>query len=104
MAFIDLPYGGLDTAAKKRQLSARAHPDALLKNVLFVQWSTNRKVYGVHKLRKAARRAGRDIDQQVVRLLRELSVRRESPVASGFSPADLILMPPTAQPPQVLKL
>ena len=44
-------------AAKKRQPSARALRDAFLKNVLFVLWSTNRKVYGAHKLWKAARRA-----------------------------------------------
>jgi putative transposase len=45
-------------AAKKRQPSARALRDAFLKNVLFVLWVTNRKVYGAHKLWKAAHRAG----------------------------------------------
>jgi putative transposase len=63
-------------AAKKRQPSARALRDAILKNVLFVLWSTNRKVYGAHKLWKAAGRAGHDVGRdQVVRLMRELGIR-----------------------------
>ena len=63
-------------AAKKRQPSARAIRDAMLKNILFVLWSTNRKVYGAHKLWKAARRAGHDIGRdQVARLMRELGIR-----------------------------
>ena len=37
-------------AAKKRQPSARSLRDAMLKQILFVLWSTNRKVYGAHKL------------------------------------------------------
>ena len=63
-------------AAKKRQPSARAIRDAALKNVLFVLWSTNRKVYGAYKLWRAARRAGHDLGRdQVARLLRELGMR-----------------------------
>lgn len=63
-------------AAKKRHPSARALRDAFLKNVLFVLWSTNRKVYGAHKLWKAARRAGHDVGRdQVGRLMRELGIR-----------------------------
>ena len=63
-------------AAKKRQPSARALRDAFLKNVLFVLWSTNRKVYGAHKLWKAAQRAGHDVGRdQVARLMRELGIR-----------------------------
>jgi transposase InsO family protein len=47
-----------------------------LKNVLFVLWVTNRKVYGAHKLWKAAHRAGHDVGRdQVVRLMRELGIR-----------------------------
>ena len=62
-------------AAKKRQPSARAIRDAMLKNVLFVLWCTNRKVYGAHKLWLAARRAGEDIGRdQVARLMRELGI------------------------------
>jgi len=39
-------------------------------------WVTNRKVYGSHKLWKAARRAGHDIGRdQVARLMRELGIR-----------------------------
>ena len=63
-------------AAKKRHPSARALRDAFLKNVLFVLWSTNRKVYGAHKLWKAAHRAGHDVGRdQVGRLMRELGIR-----------------------------
>ena len=40
--------------------------------VLMVLWVANRKVYGAHKLWKAARRAGHDIGRdQVARLMRE---------------------------------
>src|SRR5271167_95347 len=63
-------------AAKKRRPSARSLRDALLKNVLFVLWTTNRKVYGAHKLWLAARRAGHEIGRdQVARLMRELGIR-----------------------------
>ena len=63
-------------AAKKRQPSTRALRDAILKNVLFVLWCTNRKVYGAHKLWKAAHRAGHDVGRdQVGRLMRELGIR-----------------------------
>jgi putative transposase len=47
-----------------------------LKNVLFVLWCSNRKVYGAHKLWKAAQRAGHDVGRdQVGRLMRELGIR-----------------------------
>jgi putative transposase len=88
-------------AAKKRQPSQRALRDAILKNVLFVLWCTNRKVYGAHKLWKAAQRAGHDVGRdQVARLMRELGIRgvskcrkrifttRSDPEASR--PADLV--------------
>ena len=43
--------------------------------VLMVLWVANRKVYGAHKLWKAARRAGHDIGRdQVARLMRELRI------------------------------
>ena len=50
-------------AAKRRQLapSARAVRDAVLIQILMVLWIANRKVYGAHKLWKAAQRAGHDI-------------------------------------------
>ena len=44
--------------------------------ILMVLWVTNRKVYGAHKLWKAARRAGHDIGRdQTARLMRELGIR-----------------------------
>ena len=50
-------------AAKHRehQPSAKARRDAVLLPVLMALWVANRKVYGVHKLWKAARRAGCDL-------------------------------------------
>jgi len=59
-------------AAKRRQLapSARAVRDAVMMQVLMVLWVANRKVYGAHKLWRAARRAGHDIGRdQVARLM-----------------------------------
>ena len=63
-------------ASKTRPVSARAIRDAAMMQVLMVLWVTNRKVYGAHKLWKAARRAGHDIGRdQVARLMRELDIR-----------------------------
>jgi putative transposase len=39
-------------------MSARAVRDAVMMQMLMVLWVANRKVYGAHKLWKAARRAG----------------------------------------------
>lgn len=64
-------------AAKKREQcpSPRAVRDAVMLQVLMALWVTNRKVYGAHKLWKAARRAGHDIGRdQVARLMREMGV------------------------------
>ena len=64
-------------AAKKRQVapSARAVRDALMMQVLFALWITNRKVYGADKLWKAAQRAGHDIGRdQVARLMRQMGI------------------------------
>ena len=64
-------------AAKRREIapSARAARDAVMLQVLMVLWVTNRKVYGAHKLWKAARRAGHEIGRdQVGRLMRELGI------------------------------
>ena len=64
-------------AAKKRAAdpSARAKRDAVLMPILLALWMANRKVYGAHKLWKAARRAGHDIGRdQVARLMRELGI------------------------------
>jgi putative transposase len=64
-------------AAKQRaaEPSARARRDAVLMPILLALWVANRKVYGAHKLWKAARRAGHDIGRdQVARLMRELDI------------------------------
>ncbi len=64
-------------AAKKRQVapSARAVRDVIMMQLVFALWVTNRKVYGAHKVWKAARRAGHDIGRdQVARLMRELGI------------------------------
>ena len=63
-------------AARSRPLSARATSDAVWMPILLALWIVNRKVYGAHKLWKAARRAGHDIGRdQVARLMRELGIR-----------------------------
>jgi len=63
-------------AAKNPKLSARAVPDAVLMQILMALWVATRKVYGAHKLWKAARRAGHDIGRdQVARLMAELGIR-----------------------------
>ncbi len=64
-------------AAKKRELapSARAVRDAVMMQVLMVLWVANRKVYGSHKLWKAARRAGHEIGRdQVARLMKLMEI------------------------------
>ena len=62
-------------SVKSRTPSARALRDAIMMQVLMALWVTNRKVYGAHKLWKAARRAGHDIGRdQVARLMRELCI------------------------------
>jgi len=85
-------------AAKKRQNapSARAVRDAMLRRVLLTLWIANRKVYGAHKLWKAARRAGHDVGRdQVARLMRELGIQGVSPgCASRSSPPDRTRRPP----------
>lgn len=58
-------------AAKTRPLSARAVRDAVMIPTLVALWEANYRVYGAHKLWKAARRAGHDIGRdQVARLMR----------------------------------
>ena len=64
-------------AAKRRQVvpSARAVRDVAMMQILMVLWVANRKVYGAHKLWKAARRAGHDIGRdQVARLMRTMQI------------------------------
>jgi putative transposase len=63
-------------SAKSRPPSPRALRDVVMLQVLMVLWVTNRKVYGAHKLWKAARRAGHDIGRdQVARLMRHAGLR-----------------------------
>jgi len=63
-------------AAKTRPPSARAIRDQAMMTILMALWVSNRKVYGAHKLWKAARRAGHVIGRdQVARLMRELGIR-----------------------------
>ena len=64
-------------AAKRRAVapSARSLRDGVMMQVLLVLWVANRKVYGAHKLWKAARRAGHDIGRdQVARLMRAMDI------------------------------
>lgn len=64
-------------AAKLRRLapSARAARDAVMVQVLMVLWVANRKVYGAHKLWKAALRAGHEVGRdQVARLMRQMGI------------------------------
>ena len=58
-------------AVKSRPASARSLRDAVLIPMLVAIWMTNYRVYGAHKLWKAARRAGHDIGRdQVARLMK----------------------------------
>src|SRR4051794_16475203 len=64
-------------AARRRTASpsARRVRDTVMMQVLMVLWVANRKVYGAHKLWKAARRAGHDIGRdQVARLMRQMEI------------------------------
>lgn len=85
---------------KKRPLSARALRDAVMMPILLALWISNRKVYGAHKLWKAARRAGHDIGRdQTARLMKQLEiqgvsrhrrVRTTRPDESATRPQDLV--------------
>jgi len=62
-------------AAKSRLPSARAIRDAVMMPILLALWLANFKVYGAHKLWKAARRGGHDIGRdQVARLMKTLGI------------------------------
>jgi len=87
-------------AAKQRLLapSARAVRDALMMQVLMVLWIANRKVYGAHKLWKAAHRAGHDIGRdQVARLMRQMQIegisRRRRKVFTTITDPDAVRAP-----------
>jgi len=97
---------------KKRPLSARAIRDAVMMPILLALFSANYKVYGAHKLWKAARRAGYDIGRdQVARLMRQLGIRGVSrrrkvrttvPDEDARRPADLVEREFTADRPNRL--
>lgn len=87
-------------AAKRREVepSARAVRDAVMMQVLMALWVTNRKVYGAHKLWKAARRAGHDIGRdQVARLMRAMEIegisRRRRKVYTTIADPDAVRAP-----------
>ena len=87
-------------AAKARELSPsqRALRDAAMAQVLMVLWVANRKVYGAHKLWRAARRAGHDIGRdQTARLMRQLGIegisRRKKKVFTTVSDRDATRAP-----------
>jgi len=62
-------------AAKKRTPSARAVRDAVMIPILVAIWTANRKLYGAHKLWKAARRSGHDIGRdQMARLMKKAGI------------------------------
>jgi len=99
-------------AFKNRVPSARAMRDAMLMPILLALFSANYKVYGAHKLWKAARRAGYDIGRdQVARLMRRLDIRgvsRSRRVRTTVSdqdarrPPDLVERDFTADTPNLL--
>jgi putative transposase len=87
-------------AAKRRELapSARAVRDAVMIQILMVLWVANRKVYGAHKLWKAARRAGHDVGRdQVARLMRAMQIegvsRRRRKVFTTIADPDAVRAP-----------
>ncbi len=87
-------------AAKRREVapSARAVRDAAMMQILMALWVLNRKVYGAHKLWKAARRAGHDVGRdQVARLMREMGIegisRRRKKVFTTIADPDATRAP-----------
>ena len=99
-------------AAKTRRPSDRAVRDAAMMPVLMALWVANRKVYGAHKLHKAARRAGHDIGRDATaRLMRLMAIRGVTrrrkvfttrPDAHGVRAADLVDRDFTATAPNQL--
>ena len=85
---------------KSRPPSARARRDATLVPELVALWQANYRVYGAHKLWRAARRAGIDVGRdQVARLMRlagiegirrRRRVRTTRPAEGAVRPADLV--------------
>jgi putative transposase len=85
-------------AVRRRQPSTRDIRDAVMMQALMVLWVANRKVYGAHKLWKAARRAGHDVGRdQVARLMRTMGIngisRRRRPVFTTRPDPDALRAP-----------
>ncbi len=85
-------------ARKRRPPSARALSDAVMIQILMVLWVANRKVYGAHKLWKAARRAGHDVGRdQVARLMKVMEIqgvsRRRRRVFTTIADPDAVRAP-----------
>ncbi len=87
-------------AAKRRETSplARAVRDVVVMQILMVLWVANRKVYGAHKLWKAARRAGHEIGRdQVARLMRQMGIegisRRRKTICTTIADPDAVRAP-----------
>jgi putative transposase len=99
-------------AARSRPPSIRELRDRLLMPILLTLWMANRKLYGAHKLWKAARRAGHDIGRdQTARLMKRLDisgvtrgrrVRTTRPDDQAERPADLVDRDFTAEEPNRL--
>jgi putative transposase len=99
-------------AAKSRPPSQRRLRDGVMMPILMALWVANYRVYGAHKLWKAARRAGYDIGRdQVARLMRELGIRgvrrgrklfTTRPDPDAARPADLVKRNFTATAPNQL--
>ena len=87
-------------SVKSRPLSARSRRDVAMIPLLVALWTANYRVYGAHKLWKAARRAGIDVGRdQVARLMRlagiegirrRRRVRTTRPDSGAVRPADLV--------------
>ena len=99
-------------AVKNRVPSARALRDAVMMPILLALFAANYRVYGAHKLWKAARRAGHDIGRdQTARLMRRMGIRgvsrsrrvRTTVADEGAGrPADLVERDFTAEAPNRL--
>lgn len=63
-------------AARSRLPSARTLRDQVMMPILLALWQANYRVYGAHKMWKAARRAGHDIGRdQTARLMRLMAIQ-----------------------------
>ena len=69
---------------KSRPPSARSRRDVAMIPLLVALWTANYRVYGAHKLWKAARRAGIDVGRdQVARLMRLAGIEGTTPAPAG---------------------